>query len=75
LLLAAYSDYQRLHQIESEIRALYPTYLEEISRIDKDSAWEKHCVFQDTYGKLLDDFVIGPLDKLIEEWFGLKISR
>ncbi len=75
LLQATYSDYQRLHQMESEIRALYPTYLEEISKLDKDSAWEKHCVFEDTYGKLLDGFVIGPLDKLIEERFGLKFFR
>lgn len=75
LLLASYSDYHRLRQLEGEIRALYPTYLEEIGRLDKDSAWEKHCVFEETYGKLLDDIVIGSLDKLIEEWFGLKIFR
>ena len=73
LLLKAYSDYQRLHQLEGEIRALYPVYLDRISKLEKDSAWGKHCVYMDVYGKLLDDMVLGQTNKLIEEWFGLKI--
>jgi hypothetical protein len=73
LLLKAYSDYQRLHQFESEIRALYPVYLMRINKLEKDSLWEKHCIFMDVYGKLLDDLVLVQTNKLIEEWFGLKI--
>ena len=45
LLLKVYSDYQRLHQLEGEIRALYPVYLDRISKLEKDSAWWKHCVY------------------------------
>ena len=73
LLLKAYSDYQRLHQLESEIRALYPVYLDRISKLEKDSAWGKHCVYMDVYGKLLDDMVLVQTNKLIEEWLGLII--
>lgn len=73
LLLKAYSDYQRLRQLEGEIRALYPVYLDRISKLGKDSPWEKHCVYMDVYGKLLDDLVLVQTNKLIEEWFGLKI--
>ena len=75
LLLSAYSDYQRLHQLENEIRALYPDYLERISKLEKDSPWEKRCIFKETYGKLLGDMVIVGLDKRIEELFGLKLYR
>ena len=73
LLLKAYSNYQRLRQLEGEIRALYPVYLDRISKLGKDSPWEKHCVYMDVYGKLLDDLVLVQTNKLIEEWFGLKI--
>ena len=73
LLLKAYSDYQRLHQLESEIRALYPVYLDRISKLEKDSAWGKHCVYMDVYGKLLDDMVLVQANNLIEEWLGLLI--
>lgn len=73
LLLQAYSDYQRLHQLDGEIRALYLVYLEKLSKLEKDSPWEKHCVYMDVYSKLLDDLVLVQTNKLIEEWFGLKI--
>jgi len=73
LLLSAYSDYQRLHQLENEIRALYPVYLERISKLEKDSPWAKHCIYEETYGKLLGDMVLVQTNKLIEEWFGLRI--
>lgn len=73
LLLTAYLDYQRLHQLEDEIRAIYPVYLDKLSKLRKDSAWVKHCIYRDTYGKLLGDMVLVRTDKLIEEWFGLKI--
>ncbi len=73
LLLAGYNDYQRLHKLEDEIRALYPVYLDQLRKLKKDSAWRKHCIFRDTYGKLLGDMVLVQTNKLIEEWFGLKI--
>jgi len=73
LLLSAYSDYQRLHQLENEIRALYPAYLERKSKLEKDSPWAKHCIYEETYGKLLGDMVLVQTSKLIEEWFGLRI--
>ena len=58
LLLTGYSDYQRLQQMENKIRALYPLYLERISKLEKDSARERHRVFKDVYGKLFDGMVI-----------------
>ena len=73
LLLAGYNDYQRLRKLEDEIRALYPVYLDQLRKLKKDSAWRKHCIFRDTYGKLLGDMVLVQTNKLIEEWFGLKI--
>lgn len=73
LLLAGYNDYQQLHQLENEIRALYPAYLERISKLEKDSPWAKHCIYEETYGKLLGDMVLVQTNKLIEEWFGLRI--
>lgn len=73
LLLVGYNDYQRLRQLEGEIRALYPEYLDKLGKLKKDSAWGKHCIYRDTYGKLLGDMVLVQTDKLIEEWFGLKI--
>lgn len=73
LLLTAYLDFQRLHQLKDEIRAMYPVYLEKLGKLKKDSAWGKHCIYRDTYGKLLGDMVLVQTDKLIEEWFGLKI--
>jgi hypothetical protein len=73
LLLTAYLDYQRLHQLEDEIRAIYPVYLDKLSKLRKDSNWERHRIYKHTYGKLLGNMVLVRTDKLIEEWFGLKI--
>jgi hypothetical protein len=75
LLLTAYMDYQRLHQLEKELRALYPDYLDRLSKLEKDSAWEKYRIYRDIYGKLLDDMVLVGVDTLIEEFFGLRINR
>ena len=73
LLLAGYNDYQRLHQLEDEIRALYPVYITKLSKLKKDSNWERHRIYRNIYGKLLSNMVLVRTDKLIEEWFGLKI--
>ncbi len=74
LLLAGYNDYHRLRQMESEIRALYPVYLNRISKLEKDSAWARHCVYRDVYGKLFEGMVL--LEKsLMKEWWGLVIRE
>ena len=72
LLLTGYSDYLRLRQMESEIRALYPLYLERISKLKKDSAWGRHRVFKEVYGKLFDGMTL-IVESLMEEWWGLVI--
>ena len=73
LLLAGYNDYHRLRQMESEIRALYPVYLNRISKLEKDSAWARHCFYRDVYGKLFEGMVL--LEKsLMKEWWGLEIE-
>ena len=73
LLLTAYLDFQRLHQLKDEIRAMYPVYLEKLGKLKKDSNWERRRIYRDTYGKLLGDMVLARTDKRIEELFGLKI--
>ena len=73
LLLTAYLDFQRLHQLKDEIRAMYPVYLEKLGKLKKDSNWERRRIYRDTYGKLLGDMVLVRTDKRIEEMFGLKI--
>lgn len=73
LLLTAYLDFQRLHQLKDEIRAMYPVYLEKLGKLKKDSNWERRRIYRDTYGKLLVDMVLVRTDKRIEELFGLKI--
>ena len=75
LLLAGYMDYQRLHQLEKELKALYPDYLDRLSKLEKDSAWQKYRIYREIYGKLLDDMVLVCVDTLIEKLFGLKINR
>ena len=49
LLLAGYNDYQRLRQLEGEIRALYPEYLDKLGKLKKDSALQKEFALQKTY--------------------------
>ena len=73
LLLTGYNDYHRLRQMESEIRTLYPVYLDRISKLEKDSAWARHRVFRDVFGKLFEGMVL--LEKsLMKEWWGLEIE-
>lgn len=74
LLLVGYRDYQRLRQMESKVRELYPVYLEGISKLEKDSAWGRHCVFNEVYGKLFDGMVLNA-ESLMKEWWGLVIRE
>ena len=74
LLMTGYSDYQRLRQMESKVRELYPVYLERISKLEKDSAWARHCAYKEVYGKLFDGMVLN-VESLIKEWWGLIIRE
>lgn len=73
LLLAGYNDYHRLRQLESKVRELYSVYLERISKLEKDSAWARHCVYRDVYGKLFEGMVLME-ESLIKDWWGLVIE-
>ena len=74
LLMTGYSDYRRLREMESKVRELYPVYLERISKLEKDSAWARHCVYKEVYGKLFDGMVLN-VESLIKEWWGLIIRE
>lgn len=73
LLLAGYADYQRLHSMEDEIRALYPKYLEELKMRENESSWSKLCTFHNIYDPLIGETVLATPQKLLKEWFGLNI--
>ena len=75
LLLEGYKDYQRLYKMEDEIRALYPQYIDELQKRDKDSSWAKHCAFRSVYGKITNGKVLVAPEKLFREWFGLVIYK
>lgn len=72
LLVDGYQDYQRLQQMESEIRASYLLYQEETGKHENLSPWEEHEAFEIAYGELLDDSVLVAPRKLFNEWFGLE---
>jgi hypothetical protein len=56
--------------MESEVKSLYPVYLENLK---KYPSRRKHCIFEDTYSTILGDIVIRPHKKLIKEWFVLEV--
>ena len=66
LLLAGYNDYQRLHQLEDEIRALYPVYITKLSKLlRKIQIGGDIASLEHTYGKkLLGDMVLVKTNKL-----------
>ena len=70
LLVEAYEEYQRLRGMESEIRALYTTYQEEISKLDEKQYWRRLSIFRHLYEPILKDTVLFPW-KLFKEWFDL----
>ena len=71
LLITAYQEYQRLHGMEKEIRELYPMYQEELEKNKEKGSYVKSCVFDNIYGELLNDTVLGFPEKLFNDWFGL----
>ena len=52
LLIEAYTDYQRLHNMENDVRALYLQYQEELAKCKVASEWEKRCAFRNVYSAL-----------------------
>lgn len=74
LLVSAYGDYNRLREMEGGIRSLYPEYQEKLKKCKMDSSWDRQCVYRDVYDPLLGSLVLTSPERLIEEWFGLKIS-
>lgn len=75
LLLRGYDDYRRLQSLESDIRALYPKYQEELEKRKNESAYRKSHVFDDVYGPLIGETVLLMPEQLIHEWFGLDFFR
>ena len=67
LLVAGYEDYLRLHNMESEIRALYPKYKRELQKHENDSAYKKDRIFDDIYNTLIGDTVLTFPEKLFYE--------
>lgn len=72
LLVKTYEDYQRLHEKEKEIRALYPKYQDELRKNKDESHWKKYRVFEKVYGELVGQIVLGSTQSLFKEWFGLE---
>ena len=75
LLITGYEDYQRLHNMEREIRALYPKYQEELKKCENKSLWKKFRIFDDVYNKLIGDTVLSFPGQLFNVWFGLEINN
>ena len=74
LLIEAYTDYQRLHNMENDVRALYPQYQEELAKCKVASEWEKRCAFRNVYSAIISKSIIVPLSMvdLFHEWWGLE---
>ena len=70
----AYTDYQRLHNMENEVRALYPRYQAELAKCKDASEWEKRCAFRDVYSSIISTsiIVLSSMAELFNEWWGLE---
>ncbi len=71
-MIQGYEDCKRLKEMELEIRALYPKYQEELSKLDDEDNWEKRRIFKMVYAEILGDTVICSPEKLFNDWFGLE---
>lgn len=71
-MIQGYEDYKRLKEMESEIRALYPKYQEELSKLDDENNWKKRRIFKMVYAEILGDTVICSPEKLFNNLFGLE---
>lgn len=74
LLIEAYNDYQRLRNMENEVRTLYPQYQEELAKCKDAGEWQKRCAFRDVYSPIISGAIIVPssMVELFNEWWGLE---
>lgn len=72
ILIEAYNDYQRLHNIENEVRALYPRYQAELAKCK--GGWQKRCAFDDVYSAIISESMITyrSMIELFNKWWGLE---
>ena len=75
ILIKAYSDYQRLHNMEKEVRALYPLYQEELAKCKDAGKWQKRCAFDDVYSAIISESMITyrSMIELFKKWWGLEL--
>ena len=73
LLIEAYNDSQRLHNMENEVRALYTRYQAELANCKDAGEWQKRCTFDDVYSTIISETIITSrsIAKLFNEWWGL----
>lgn len=74
LLIEAYNDYQRLYDMENEVRALYPQYQEELAKCKDAGEHKKNSVFKNIYSSIISESIIIPssMAKLFNEWWGFE---
>ena len=74
LLIEAYNDYQRLYDMENEVRALYPQYQEELAKCKDAGEYKKNSVFKNIYSSIISESIIIPssMAKLFNEWWGFE---
>ena len=74
LLIEAYNDYQRLYNMENEVRALYPQYQEELAKCKDAGEHKKNSVFKNIYSSIISESIIIPssMAKLFNEWWGFE---
>ena len=74
LMIEAYTDYQRLHNMENDIRALYPQYQAELAKCKDASEWDKRCAFRDVYSAIISTsiIVLSSMVELFYDWWGLE---
>ena len=74
-MIQGYEDCKRLKGMGTEIRALYPQYQEELSKLEGANNWRKRRIFKMVYGELIGDIVICSPEKLFQRWFGLEFYQ
>jgi hypothetical protein len=74
LLIEAYNDYQQLHNMENDVRALYPRYQAELAKCKDAGEWDKRCAFRDVYSAIISTsiIVLSSMAELFNEWWGLE---
>ena len=70
LLIEAYNDYQRLYNMENEVRALYPRYQAELAKCRDAELRKKRCAFDKVYSSIISETIITSrsLQELFIKW-------